>query len=107
MIKLYESYITECIYEYCYDFEKIENIKKKKIEEKKLQIYQTNDFDNIQNRLDNLYDNKTYLENKLKKMIDKSNILYRETEYKLEKLNEEIKQNEDNLTKCLNNLINN
>jgi superfamily II DNA or RNA helicase len=86
---------------------KIENIKKKKIEEKKLQIYQTNDFDNIQNRLDNLYDNKAYLENKLKKLIDKDNILYRETEYKLEKLNEEIKQNEDYLTKCLNNLINN
>jgi len=81
---------------------KIENIKKKKIEEKKLQIYKINDFDNIQNRLDNLYDNKTYL----KKMIDINNIIYRETEYKLEKLNEEIKLNEDNLTKCLNNLMN-
>lgn len=86
---------------------KIENIKKKKIEEKKLQIYQTNDFDNIQNRLDNLYDNKTYLENKLKKMVDNSNILYRETEYKLEKLNEEIKLNKDYLDKCINKLINN
>ena len=85
---------------------KIENIKKKKIEEKKLHIYQTNDFDGIQDRLNNLYDNKTYLENKLKKFIDKDNILYRETEYKLEKLNEEIKLNEDYLTKCLNNLIN-
>jgi len=31
---------------------KIENIKKKKIEEKKLNIYQTNDFDGIQNRYD-------------------------------------------------------
>jgi len=86
---------------------KIENIKKKKIEEKKLQIYQINDFDNIQNRLDNLYDNKTYLENKLRKMVDNSNILYRETEYKLEKLNEEIKLNKDYLDKCIKNLIDN
>jgi len=39
-------------------------------------------------------------------MIDINNIIYRETEYKLEKLNEEIKLNEDNLTKCLNNLMN-
>ena len=77
------------------------------MEEKKLQIYQTNDFDSIQNRLENFYDNKNYLENKLKKIIDKDNILYRETEYKLEQLNEEIKINEDNLNKCLNNLINN
>jgi superfamily II DNA or RNA helicase len=86
---------------------KIENIKKKKIEEKKLHIYKTNDFDSIQSRLENFYDNKNYLENKLKKFIDKDNILYRETEYKLEQLNEEIKINEDNLNKCLNNLINN
>jgi superfamily II DNA or RNA helicase len=85
---------------------KIENIKKKKIEEKKLHIYKVNDFDSIQNRLNNLYDNKTYLENKLKKMVVNSNIMYRETEYKLEKINEEIKLNEDYLTKCLNNLMN-
>ena len=77
------------------------------MEEKKLHIYKTNDFDSIQDRLNNLYDNKNYLENKLKKFIDKDNILYRETEYKLEQLNEEIKINEDNLNKCLNNLINN
>ena len=53
-----------------------------------------------------MYDNKTYLENKLKKIVDNTNILYRETEYKLEKMNEEIKLNEDYLAKCLNNLMN-
>jgi hypothetical protein len=76
------------------------------IQLKKLHIYKVNDFDSIQNRLNNLYDNKTYLENKLKKMVDNSNIMYRETEYKLEKINEEIKLNEDYLTKCLSNLMN-
>ena len=93
---------------------KIENIKKKKIEEKKLHIYKTNDFDSIQIRLGNLYDNKSYLESKLKKIANNfqpeevnNNILYRETEYKIEKINEEIKLNEDSLAKCVNNLMNN
>ena len=61
-----------------------------------------------------MYDNKSYLESKLKKIANNfqpeevnNNILYRETEYKIEKINEEIKLNEDSLDKCVNNLINN
>ena len=61
-----------------------------------------------------MYDNKSYLESKLKKIANNfqpeevnNNILYRETEYKIEKINEEIKLNEDSLAKCVNNLMNN
>ena len=86
---------------------KIENIKKKHIEEKKLFIYKTNDFDSIQDRITNLYNSKDYFEYKLKNIYNKNDIQYREFEYKLEKINSEIKFNEDCLLNCINTIIKN
>ena len=83
---------------------KNELIKKKKIEEKNEYIYKINDFDSIQNRIDKLEENIVILSNELEKYEINSNE-YKECEYRLNKIKNELNFNLSKLNETINNMI--
>lgn len=84
-----------------------EQKKKKKQKEKEMFIYETNDFDKIEERIDKLYHVKKMFENKLRflKQQNANEFQIKELEFKLEKLMHDIDFNKKQLNNCINKLM--
>ena len=82
-----------------------ELLKKKKSQEKSEYIFVTNNFDAINERIDNLEKNYSLISDELLK-YNINSPEYKECNFRLEKINKELEYNLNKLNETINNIIN-